>query len=372
MLHFDRITRSAEAMSDLKTDEVRALWLRAEGYSYAQIAARCSWSVRKVKRLLVEGRRNFTARYAALEAGESCAERLPMLVLIAAGEGSADERKAIRLHLKTCGGCRGVLRELRGAPVTLSAVLPAGAVVGVGAIRPGNIIETVFATLHERAAGAVVKAQVAVDAVSGGKIAAVAASAAAVAGGGTVAVQTVQHAAAHNERPAPVTASQTTASSADPSAAGVLPASNGVAVPVGEAALQQTGAAATTEVFSEQPQEFVPQGDFGLSPEFQTGTGQASPAITEAAQEFAGRSSGQAGDEKPAKQERPEPVKSKADKADHDSPAQASAPSSRQSNEFSQQSSHTSSGGGEFDGGPTKSAPPSRSTSKQSSGEFSP
>jgi RNA polymerase sigma factor (sigma-70 family) len=48
VLAFDRMTRAAEAMQRLKPQEVRALWLRAQGLSYEEIAEACDWTYTKV------------------------------------------------------------------------------------------------------------------------------------------------------------------------------------------------------------------------------------------------------------------------------------------------------------------------------------
>ena len=43
-LRFDRVARSAEALQRLKPQEVRALWLKASGQSYREIAEAEQWS----------------------------------------------------------------------------------------------------------------------------------------------------------------------------------------------------------------------------------------------------------------------------------------------------------------------------------------
>ncbi|MDX6682842.1 MAG: hypothetical protein QOG94_2881, partial [Solirubrobacteraceae bacterium] len=55
LLRFDTISRSAEALKRLKPDELRALWLRAQGHSYSDIGAMTGWSYSKVNRCLTEG-----------------------------------------------------------------------------------------------------------------------------------------------------------------------------------------------------------------------------------------------------------------------------------------------------------------------------
>src|SRR4051812_49085597 len=52
---FDRAARAAEALGRLKPQEVTALWLKAQGLSYQEIAERQSWTYTKVNRCLSEG-----------------------------------------------------------------------------------------------------------------------------------------------------------------------------------------------------------------------------------------------------------------------------------------------------------------------------
>jgi RNA polymerase sigma factor (sigma-70 family) len=54
----DRVARSAEALHGLKPQEVRALWLKALGHSYEQIAEATGWSYTKVFRPKKPGRIN--------------------------------------------------------------------------------------------------------------------------------------------------------------------------------------------------------------------------------------------------------------------------------------------------------------------------
>ena len=60
---------SPEALATLKPQERRALLLKAEGYSYAEIMARCSWTYTKVNRCMAEGRKAFLERFAEIYGG---------------------------------------------------------------------------------------------------------------------------------------------------------------------------------------------------------------------------------------------------------------------------------------------------------------
>jgi RNA polymerase sigma factor (sigma-70 family) len=52
----ERVVAAARALAELKPHERLALFLQADGYSYAEIRDMCGWSYTKVNRCLVEGR----------------------------------------------------------------------------------------------------------------------------------------------------------------------------------------------------------------------------------------------------------------------------------------------------------------------------
>src|SRR4051812_33732453 len=188
----DRTQRAAEALSRLKPQEAQALWLKAQGLSYHEIAERQSWSYTKVNRCLSEGRKAFLERFAGLESGAECARWAPVVSALVDGEISLRDARDVRRHLRHCGACRSTLRELRAAGPSLAGVLPGAAVAGGGDTleRAGGLVarayEALAGGLHERVGASVVKLQAAAEAASTGKMAAVAASAAAIATGGGV------------------------------------------------------------------------------------------------------------------------------------------------------------------------------------------
>src|SRR2546421_789100 len=59
----EHAARGAEALGRLKPQEIRALVLKARGYSYKEIAEICGWTYTKVNRCITEGRRAFLDRY---------------------------------------------------------------------------------------------------------------------------------------------------------------------------------------------------------------------------------------------------------------------------------------------------------------------
>lgn len=196
LLSFDMINRSAEALQRLKPQELRALWLKAQGHSYNDIGAITGWSYTKVNRCLTEGRRSFLARYAGIESGAECRRWTPVISAMVDGEATPEQIVELRPHLRNCPGCRATLKALHDSSAPLSAVLPvplAAVANSGGGEQISNLFmrlyEAIAGGLHERAVHSATKAQAAIEAATSGKVAAVAASAAAVAGGGYATVE---------------------------------------------------------------------------------------------------------------------------------------------------------------------------------------
>ncbi|HEX4345563.1 MAG TPA: zf-HC2 domain-containing protein [Solirubrobacteraceae bacterium] len=226
LLRFDMVSRSAEALKRLKPQELRALWLRAQGHSYCEIGAMTGWSYTKINRCLAEGRRNFLERYERIEAGDECERWMPVISRMVDGEASPEQILELRPHLRNCPGCRATLRALQDSSRPLAAVFPVPllAVAADGGDQVSGVLmrlyEAISGGLHERAVHSVTKAQVVLEMAAAGKVTAVAASAAAVAGGGYATVEQVierppavrrvaqtraHHAQRAPRRPAPVT-----------------------------------------------------------------------------------------------------------------------------------------------------------------------
>jgi RNA polymerase sigma factor (sigma-70 family) len=224
LLRFERVSRSAEALKRLKPQELRALWLRAQGHSYSDIGAITGWSYTKVNRCLSEGRRSFLERYEGIESGAECERWLPVLSAMADGEASPEQLVELRPHLRNCPGCRATLRALRDSSKPVAAVLPVPLVL---AGDPGasehvaNLVvrayEAVVGGVHERAIHSAAKAQMLIEASASGKVAAVAASAAAVAGGGYATVERAAERPAAAARTAAAVVAHPAASVAKPS-----------------------------------------------------------------------------------------------------------------------------------------------------------
>jgi RNA polymerase sigma factor (sigma-70 family) len=180
----ERLRLGAEAISRLKPQEIRCLLLRAEGYSYKQICEETGWTYTKVNRCLAEGRKAFLDRIAGIEAGAECDRLAPLLSRLADGEATAEDMAALRPHMRSCLSCRAALREYRGAPSRVAALLPVLA-------APATLLHRLHAFFSH-----------AVEAASAQKVAAVAAVTAAVAGGGVATVSKLEHGAPPPRKPA--------------------------------------------------------------------------------------------------------------------------------------------------------------------------
>jgi len=119
------VARIREALRTLKPQELRALTLLAEGYSYTEIGEITGYSQTKINRCLAEGRERFRRFLARSENGGRCAEMSPLLSAFCDGEASAEQTAAVREHLRACVSCRATLRAYRATPRAVAALAPA-------------------------------------------------------------------------------------------------------------------------------------------------------------------------------------------------------------------------------------------------------
>jgi RNA polymerase sigma factor (sigma-70 family) len=120
----EAVARSREALQALKPQELRALTLLAEGYSYAEIGEITSWSQTKINRCLAEGRERFRSLLSRSEDGRRCAEMRPLISAFCDGEAGGAEVAELREHLRACASCRATLRTYRAAPAAAAALVP--------------------------------------------------------------------------------------------------------------------------------------------------------------------------------------------------------------------------------------------------------
>ena len=131
----ERVARSNEALRALKPQEVRALTLKAEGYSYTEIGEITGWTYTKINRCMAEGRKRFLQVFAELEQGRRCNEVAAALSAVADGEAGGREAEAVEIHLRSCGACRAKLRAFRAIPHRVLELMP-GPCLGPVARRP--------------------------------------------------------------------------------------------------------------------------------------------------------------------------------------------------------------------------------------------
>jgi RNA polymerase sigma factor (sigma-70 family) len=182
--------RSAEAFARLKPQEARALWLKAQGHSYAEIGRLCGWSYTKVNRCITEGRRAFLDRYAGIESGAECRRWAHVLSAMADGEATAAQLADARPHLRNCPACRATLRDFHDVPREIGLLAPTVIAGGAGPLHSAwSAVRDFLAALGTRGpAGSEVAGAAAVGgggtlAASGAKVAALCASVSIAAGG---------------------------------------------------------------------------------------------------------------------------------------------------------------------------------------------
>jgi RNA polymerase sigma factor (sigma-70 family) len=121
----EAVARSREALQALKPQELRALGLLAEGYSYKEIGEITGFSHTKINRCLAEGREKFRSVLSRSRDGSRCEEMRPLLSAFCDGEAGSEDTTALREHLRACANCRGTLRAYRAAPGAAAALAPA-------------------------------------------------------------------------------------------------------------------------------------------------------------------------------------------------------------------------------------------------------
>jgi RNA polymerase sigma factor (sigma-70 family) len=122
----ERVVRSGEALNALKPQEVRALTLKAQGYSYAEIGEITGWSYTKINRCMAEGRKRFLQVFADIEHGRRCDQLAAALSEMADGESANGSSDALEFHLRSCAACRAKLRAYRAIPGKVFDLMPAG------------------------------------------------------------------------------------------------------------------------------------------------------------------------------------------------------------------------------------------------------
>lgn len=122
----ERVARSREALRSLKPQEVRALTLKAQGYTYTEIGEMTGWSHTKINRCMAEGRKRFLAAFEDIEQGRRCEQLSAALSALADGERDVSGAGDLDEHLRACASCRAKLRAFRSIPDRVLELFPAG------------------------------------------------------------------------------------------------------------------------------------------------------------------------------------------------------------------------------------------------------
>jgi uncharacterized membrane protein YgcG len=122
----ERVARSGEALRALKPQEIRALTLKAQGYSYKEIGEITGWSYTKINRCMAEGRKRFLEVFAEIEEGKRCERLAAALSMVADGESQGRQADQVHSHLRSCAGCRAKLRAFRAIPERVFDLAPSG------------------------------------------------------------------------------------------------------------------------------------------------------------------------------------------------------------------------------------------------------
>jgi RNA polymerase sigma factor (sigma-70 family) len=122
----ERVARSGEALRALKPQEIRALTLKAQGYSYKEIGEITGWSYTKINRCMAEGRKRFLEVFAEIEEGKRCDHLAAALSMVADGEAQDRQADQVHSHLRACASCRAKLRAFRAIPERVFDLAPSG------------------------------------------------------------------------------------------------------------------------------------------------------------------------------------------------------------------------------------------------------
>lgn len=113
-----------DALGGLTEAQRTCLMLQSAGATYQRIHEVTGFSLRKVERAVLEGRRSLHRWEIRLMAGEVCERLAPLIDLTVAGEAGRRERRSVSRHVRHCGPCRARLRSRRQAQERLAALVP--------------------------------------------------------------------------------------------------------------------------------------------------------------------------------------------------------------------------------------------------------
>jgi RNA polymerase sigma factor (sigma-70 family) len=113
-----------EALEGLTEPQRACLILQSAGESYERIHAITGYSLRKIERSVLEGRRALRHWQVELIEGAVCERMGPLIDRAVAGDADRRERRRVSKHIAHCGACRGRMRRERDLRTRLGALAP--------------------------------------------------------------------------------------------------------------------------------------------------------------------------------------------------------------------------------------------------------
>lgn len=153
----ERYRSLQDGLAGLTEAQRICLMLQTAGASYERIRQITGFSLRKVERSVLEGRRSLLAWEVRLASGEACARLDAAIDRVALGTATAKERRTVSRHVRHCGPCRATLRNRRDSNEWLAALVP-GALLGGQALVGAPDPSPALAWWERVAGGATVRA----------------------------------------------------------------------------------------------------------------------------------------------------------------------------------------------------------------------
>ncbi|MBI2684063.1 MAG: sigma-70 family RNA polymerase sigma factor [Actinobacteria bacterium] len=128
------------ALDALTNTERTCVALHGAGLSYREIVERTGFTMRKVERALLEGRKRLREWEARVRSGEECDRLVGTLGSVADGSAGALATRRADRHTAHCGACRAELRRMRARRAMLASFVPQGLLASTGVTgRPPDI-----------------------------------------------------------------------------------------------------------------------------------------------------------------------------------------------------------------------------------------
>jgi RNA polymerase sigma factor (sigma-70 family) len=144
-----------EALEGLTEPQRVCLILQCAGESYDGIHSITGYSLRKIERSVLEGRRALRHWQVELIEGAVCERMSPLIDRAVAGDADRRERRRVSKHIAHCGACRGRMRREREWRSRLAVLAPLPLLTGppVTVPDPGHALAwwdrlTQSATIH--------------------------------------------------------------------------------------------------------------------------------------------------------------------------------------------------------------------------------